>query len=192
MLIMEEAGPSTWPAPTWTTWSFSPRATPRWTRHSRAASGLSAAVVRFSRARRRCERQGILVEEAALRSAEEHCLADEDARARQRKRGALRRAADDVTLAERFATRIVEMFPGCGVPRAQAIARHASARGSGRVGRTAAGRSLDDQALTLAVVASIRHEDTVYDALLMAGADRDDARRRVRADVDVVLEQWRR
>ena len=191
MLIMEDQGPLYLICAELDHLVFLPSGNTALTRRSRAASGLFAVLVRFSRARKRYERQGILVEDAAVRSAEEHCLADEDARARQRERGAPRRAAEDVTPAERFATRITELFPGCPVPRAHLIARHAGTRGGGRVGRTAAGRSLEDAALTLAVVASIRHEDTAYDALLMAGADRDDARRRGRDDVDAVLEQWR-
>ena len=52
------------------------------TRRAKKASGLSAVVVRFSRSRRRYERQGILVEEQALLQAEQECLADEDARQR--------------------------------------------------------------------------------------------------------------
>jgi len=91
---------------------------------------------------------------------------------------------------ERFAHRIAELFPGSPVARARGIARHAAARGSGRVGRSAAGRALEDRAVALAVVASIRHEDTRYDELLMAGLDRDDARERVREEVDAVLDQW--
>ncbi|CAN5175312.1 DUF2293 domain-containing protein [soil metagenome] len=75
------------------------------TRRAKAASGPSAVVVRFSRARKRYERQGILVEEAALAGAEQLCLADEEVRARRRERDALRRAAEDVALAESFATR---------------------------------------------------------------------------------------
>ncbi len=75
--------------------------------------------------------------------------------------------------------------------RALAIARHAGTRRSGRVGRTAAGRALDERAITLAVVASIRHLDTAYDDLLMAGVDRSDARERVRDDVELMLEEWR-
>src|ERR1700754_2042950 len=55
--------------------------------------------------------------------------------------------------------------------RADAIALHAAARGSGRVGRSAAGRALDRDAVCLAVVASVRHVDTDYDALLMSGVD---------------------
>jgi hypothetical protein len=42
-----------------------------------------------------------------------------------------------------------------------------------------------------AVVASVRHEDTDYDALLMSGVPRDEARARVRAAVDTVLDRWR-
>ncbi len=44
------------------------------TRRAKDASDLSAVVVRFSRARRRYERQGIVVEEAALEQAEESVL----------------------------------------------------------------------------------------------------------------------
>lgn len=70
--------------------------------------------------------------------------------------------------------------------------RHTGSRSSGRIGRTAAGRALDPEAVTLAVVASVRHEDTPYDELLMAGAARSDARERVQALVDAVLDTWRR
>jgi hypothetical protein len=35
----------------------------------------------------------------------------------------------------------------------------------------------------------VRHEDTDYDALLMAGVPREEAR--VRAAVDAVLDHWR-
>lgn len=45
-------------------------------------------------------------------------------------------------------------------------------RGSGRVGRTAAGRSLDEEALTAAAIASVRHKHTKYDLLLMTGVSR--------------------
>ena len=161
------------------------------TRRAKAASGLSAVVVRFSRARKRYERQGILVEEAALAAAEEQCLADEEVRTRRRERDAGHRAGGDVELVKRFAGRVAELFPGCPAARAETIARHAAARGSGRVGRSAAGRALEDRAVELAVVASIRHQDTGYDELLMAGVERDEARARVGAEVDAVLDRWR-
>lgn len=161
------------------------------TRRARAGSRLSAVVVRFSRARRRYERQGVLVEEEALRAAEQQCLADKDARARRRERDAERRVAEDAHLCERFAVEITRLFPGCPVMRAEAIARHAVARGSGRVGRSAAGRALDLAAVELAVIASVRHQDTSYDELLMGGVERGEARECVRGQVKRVLESWR-
>jgi hypothetical protein len=83
------------------------------------------------------------------------------------------------------------MFPGCPPEEARTIAKHTSYRGSGRVGRTAAGRALDEEALTAAVTASIRHRHTKYDRLLMRGYDRMDARDAVREEIDRVLERWR-
>jgi hypothetical protein len=90
-----------------------------------------------------------------------------------------------------LAEAVVRLFPGCPSHRAEAIARHAGTRGSGRVGRSAAGRALDEQAITLAVVASVRHQDTDYDALLMTSVPRTDAREQVQPDIDRVLTAWR-
>ena len=78
----------------------------------------------------------------------------------------------------RFAAEIARLYPGCPPSRVEAIATHAGLRGSGRVGRSAAGRNLDEKAVTLAVIASIRHLDTDYDELLMSGVARPDARER--------------
>jgi len=161
-------------------------------RRAKAASHLWAVVVRFSRSRKRYERQGLLVEEAALERAEAECLADADARARRRTREAGRRALADRDLHAALAQELRRLFPGCPPERAEAIARHTGSRRSGRIGRTAAGRGLEPDAVRLAVVASIRHEDSSYDELLMSGATRSDARERVRPAVDAVLEAWRR
>ena len=79
------------------------------TRRARKGSGLSAVVVRWSRARRRYERQGVLVEEAALTQAEQQCLADADARMRRRERDRDRRAAQDVALQAQFAAEIARL-----------------------------------------------------------------------------------
>jgi hypothetical protein len=160
------------------------------TRRARKASSLSAVVVRWSRARRRYERQGVLVKEAALAQAEQQCLADEDARLRRRERDRERRAGQDLVLQARFAAEIARLYPGCPAGRAAAIARHAGVRGSGRVGRSAPGRALDEQAITRAVVASVRHEDTGYDALPMSGVPRDAARDRIRPAIDRILATW--
>ena len=160
------------------------------TRRAKQASQLSAVVVRWSRSRKRYERQGILAEEAAIEQAEEQCLADEDVRLRRRDRDRERRAKEDVEFQARMAGEIRRLFPGCPKKRATAIAEHAALRGSGRVGRSAAARALDERAITLAVVASVRHEDTEYDRLLMSGIPREDARDRVRPVIDQVLDTW--
>jgi hypothetical protein len=161
------------------------------TRRAKRASRLSAVVVRFSRARGRYERQGILVEEAALEQAEAECLADEQARARRRARDAGRRGEEDRELQAGMTAKIAELFPSCPAERAEEIARHAAARGSGRVGRSAAGRALEEHALELAVVASVRHRDTPYDDLLMSGVDRSEARDQVRNQVARITNAWR-
>ena len=160
------------------------------TRRAKKASSLSAVVLRFSRARKRYERQGLLVEEAALARAEAECLADEQARALRRRREEERRQGLDGEFQARFAAAIVELFPGCPPQRAAAVAGHAALRGSGRVGRTAAGRALDPEAVRLAVAASVRHEDTRYDELLMSGVERSEARATVRGEVERILDAW--
>lgn len=170
---------------------YLPRGDAALTRRARKYSTLSAVVVRFSRSRVRYERQGILVEEAALHRAEEECLRDADKRAAQREREDVRRAEQDRDLAARMADAILELFPGCPPAEARAIAAHTAVRGSGRVGRTAAGRALEKGALTAAVIAAIRHNQTGYDELLMSGYSRIDARDAVRDVVDGVLDQWR-
>ena len=170
---------------------FLPTGNAALTRRARKESTLSAVVVRWSRARRRYERQGVLVEHPALELAEQQCLADADVRARQRERSREKRLVEDVDFQRRLAAEILRLFPACPPSRAQAIAEHAGTRSSGRVGRSAAGRALDEHAVTLAVVASIRHEDTPYDELMMVGVSRQDARERIRPQLDAVLTRWR-
>lgn len=190
LLIMDEPGPLCLSCADLDHLVFLPAGDAALTRRAKKASGLSAVVVRWSRTRKRYERQGLLVEEPALEQAEQQCLADEQARMRRRDRDRERRASEDVELAASMASEIERLFPRCPAERAEDIARHTSLRGSGRVGRSAAGRSLDEEAITLAVVASVRHEDTEYDSLLMSGVSREDARDRIRPAVDRVLAVW--
>jgi hypothetical protein len=161
------------------------------TRRATKASRLSAVVVRWSTRRNRYERQGILAEAAAIEQAARECLSDADLRARRRERDQSRRSEEDVRFRGDFAAAIREQFPGCPVDRAEAIALHAAARSSGRVGRSAAGRALHPDAVRLAVVASVRHVDTDYDTLLMSGVDRESARAQVRQRVEDVVNAWR-
>lgn len=191
-LMMEDSGPVCMACADMDHLVFLPSGDAALTRRAKAASRLSAVVVRFSRTRKRYERQGILVEEAALEQAEQECLSDGDVRARRRERAAHRRAAEDLELQARMAAEIGRVFPGCPAERARAIAAHASVRGSGRVGRSAAARALDPEAIELAVGAAVRHQDTGYDELLMAGVERGEARARVHDELARVLDGWRR
>ena len=60
------------------------------------------------------------------------------------------------------------------------------------MGRSAAGRALDSTAVNLTVRAHIRHAHTNYDALLMQGTERQDARAQVREKIDDVSAKWSR
>jgi hypothetical protein len=190
-LIMEDSGPICMACADMAHLVFLPSGDAALTRRAKAGSRLSAVVVRFSASRRRFARQGILVEERTLERAERECLADEDARSRRRERDAQRRIGEDLELQARMAAEIVRLFPGCPPERAQSIAGHTSIRGSGRVGRSEAGRALEPAALELAVAAAVRHEDTRYDELLMSGVERELARAQVRDEVARVLDGWR-
>jgi hypothetical protein len=189
-LLMEEPGPVCLRCADLDHLVFLPSGDAAVTRRAKRASRLAAVVVRFSTSRRRYERQGILCEGVALEQAEEACLADEDARARRRAREEARRLSADEELNERMTDEILRLFPDCPANRARAIAGHTAVRGSGRVGRSAAGRALDPEAITLAVRASVRHENTRYDEYLMSGMDRAEARARVRDEVQAILDSW--
>ncbi|MDT0465612.1 DUF2293 domain-containing protein [Streptomyces gibsoniae] len=190
LLVLEEGAPRCLDCADLGHLVFLPRGDTALTRRSREASALSAVVVRFNRRQGRYERQGVLVEEEALALAEERCLADAEARRRRRARDARRRAAEDLRFTEAFAREIRRLFPGCPAGRAEEIAAHASVRGSGRVGRSAAGRALSPDAVSAAVRASIRHLETPYDQLLMNGVPRPEARRRIAGSVEAVLREW--
>jgi hypothetical protein len=162
------------------------------TRRVTKYSPLRAVVVRWARARKRYERQGILVTPDAIQRAEADCLADEDLRARQRERAAARREAEDLEYESAVAHKVKELFPGCPSESAARIAEWTCRKHSGRVGRSAAAREFDPQALRLAVTAHIRHEHTPYDELLMKGGDRALAREQVRDKIEWVLADWER
>ena len=160
------------------------------TRRTTKYSGKTATVVRFSRSRGRYERQGILVESAAIEKAEAECTLDADDRAQARARAAKLRARQDEELVEQMTGRIRTLFPRCTPREARAIATHTAARGSGRVGRSEAGRKLEERALFAAVAAAVRHNHTNYDELLASGMDRENARRRVGDKVQDTLARW--
>jgi hypothetical protein len=157
---------------------------------SKKYSTLSAVVLKWSRARKRYERQGLLVENEALEKAERECLSDSESRERRRERTAERNAELDREYVDRFGKRILELFPGCSAGRHQVIAEHACRKYSGRVGRTAMAKQLDADAIRLAVIAHIRHAETNYDELLVSGYERWEARAAVADQVAQVLSTW--
>lgn len=191
LLVMEDAGPLCLDCADLGHLVFLPSGDAALTRRAKKASRLAAVVMRWSRSRKRYERQGILAEAEAIERAEQQCLSDDEARARRREREQERRGNEDMRFQGEFVAAIRAQFPGCPVGRAEAIARHAATRGSGRVGRSAAGQALDPDAVHLAVAASIRHLDTDYDDLLMSGIDRETARHQVHDGIEDVLSGWR-
>ncbi len=162
------------------------------TRRATKYTKLRAVVVRWSRTRKRYERQGILAEPEAIQRAEEESLADAEVRARRQERAAERREVLDREFVTTFADAIREQYPGCPSTEATQIAEHACRKYSGRVGRTAAAKELSREAIRLAVIAHIRHGHTNYDELLGRFADRDSARERIWGKVSAILDDWQR
>ncbi|MFI0419533.1 DUF2293 domain-containing protein [Spongiactinospora sp. 9N601] len=190
-LIMEDSAPHCLTCTDMDHLVFLPSGNAALSRRAKKESGLAAVVVQYNRRRKLYQRRGVLIEEAALARAEDQCLADEEVRQRRRERDRIRRSEEDVEFAGRMSAEIQRLFPGCPPVRASEIATHAGLRGSGRVGRTAAARALDAEAITLAVIASIRHLDTDYDKLLMSGTPRMTAREIIRPVLDRKLADFR-
>ena len=160
------------------------------TRRSRKHSKLAAIVLKWSRPRKRYERQGLLVENEAVELAEQECKADADTRKLRRASAAIRRAELDEEYIASFAARVRELYPNCPIGRENVIAEHACRKYSGRVGRSAAAKELDKEAVSLAVAAHVRHQETNYDELLLTGFERRQAREQVHARVSHVLTEW--
>jgi hypothetical protein len=170
---------------------FLPSGNTALTRRAGKYSERKAVVVRFSRSRGRYERQGILVEQPALAKAEYECTEDAEERANARVRAAEARRKQDKEFVARMTEQLRALFPGCPEAEARSIAEHTAARGSGRVGRSATGRNLEEQAVTAAVVAAVRHGHTNYDELLAGGMERIEARARVAEGIAAILDRWR-
>lgn len=162
------------------------------TRRATKHSKLKSVVLRWSRTRKRYERQGILAETEAIERAEAECLEDADQRQRKAERRAMREAELDQHFVREFASAIIQQFPRCPAKEATHIAEHACRKYSGRIGRSAAAKQLDPEAVRLATIASVRHRFTDYDLLLLRGIDRAEARERVYNEVAKKLEQWSR
>jgi len=190
LLLMEAGQPLCLPCAGLGNLEYLPAGDVALTRRSSKYCERKAVVVRFSRSRGRYERQGLLVEPAAIERAEQECSADADDRAKARAAGAIRRQADDHELVARMTTEILTLFPRCPADEAAKIAAHTAVRGSGRVGRSEAGRKLDEKALILAVRAAVRHNHTNYDEMLASGVEREQARSEISGKVAEILAGW--
>ena len=161
------------------------------TRRAKRNSRLHAVVLKWARARKRHERQGLLVEEDALERAETECLADAEIRQIRRTREAERRDRMDKEYVKEYVEQIRRCYPRMPSGLEVKIAEHACLKYSRRVGRSEGAKRFDDESITRAVVARVRHTATEYDDLLMRGIDRHDARMLVRDKIDHVVRKWR-
>ena len=162
------------------------------TRRAVKHSRMHANVLRWSRTRKRYERQGVLVETQALDRAEAECLSDQEAREARRFREVEKRATLDRDYVVQFTQRLQELYPSCPLEVPGRMAQHAYLKYSGRVGRSAAAKQFDLEAIRLAVRAYIRHNHSRYDELIAQGWDRRDARAAVPGEIDRVLSEWER
>jgi len=160
------------------------------TRRAKKYSALSAIVVKWQPTRRRYERQGLLVEEQAIKRATEECHADAGKRKRRQAKVAVRTAELDKLYIKEFAVRLRELFPYCPLLLENEIAEHACKKYSGRVGRSANAKELNEKSIRLAVIAHIRHTETNYDKLLDSIVKKVDARKMVYPAVNAVLNYW--
>jgi hypothetical protein len=117
-------------------------------------------------------------------------LADSEARERRKGRERGRRAEHDEEYIREFARHVRRLFPNCPKDRELTIAEHACLKYSERVGRSAAAKRFEDEMITLAVAAHVRHRETNYDDLLAKGWLRGQARAKVRDRVDEVMDRW--
>jgi len=160
------------------------------TRRARKYSTLFAIVYKLSRARKRQERQGLLVEAEALEQAVEESEADYEIRVKRKEINAIRREKEEKEYKELFAARVREIFPKCPKDREYEITEHACEKYSGRVGRTAAAKDLKDWVIIMAVWAHIRHRETNYDELLTRGYDKGDLRHEIKGEIFKIINGW--
>ncbi|MGV3614052.1 MAG: DUF2293 domain-containing protein [Fimbriimonas sp.] len=170
---------------------FLPRGDVALTRRSRKYSSLAAVVLEGKRRRNRHERLGLLAEADAIARAEDECAGDSEERAAARAKAAVVRERQDREYVAQFTELVRRQYPKCPADEARTIAEHACEKYSGRVGRSASAKEFDPDKITLAVRAHVRHVHTDYDALLVGGVDRADARARIARRLDAVVDGWR-
>lgn len=169
---------------------FLPSGSHALTLRAKKHSKLYAVVLKWSKARKQYERQGLLVEEEALAKAELECGNDEKKRELSRAIAAEYRAELDAVYAKEFGKKVREVFPFLPAGRETVIAEHACRKYSGRIGRSVAAKAFDESSVHLAVTAHARHTETEYDELLLKGHERYDARESIGSKLDRILNKW--
>lgn len=170
--------------------AFQPSGDATLSRRAKKFTTKFAEVVEFNKRRKRYERRGILVEEKALEMARQSCKSDAADREIKRARSAEKRVVEDKNFTSEFTFKVKQLFPNCPNDEVIAIAEHATVRGSGRVGRTAAAKKLDDESIRLAVIAYIRHKHTDYDRLLFNRTPKKTCRRLIQPALQKKLKSW--
>jgi hypothetical protein len=170
--------------------AFLPSGNATLSRRARKNTRDFAEVVEFNKRRIRYERRGILVEQTAIDAAQMECDNDAGKRAVSREKSAVKRVEEDFDFTAKFLSKIVEYFPKCPLDEIEAIAKHATERSSGRVGRTAAAKKFDEEMIRLAVIAYIRHQHTDYDRLLLNRTPKQMARKLIQKPLQKKLISW--
>ena len=160
----------------------------RLTRLAKKYSRLYAVVLKWARARKRYERQGILVEAQALEKSERECFDEEEFQQRLQRREAEERLYLNEDFIRTFLEKLNQLFPKCPSGTAHTIAREACYWYCDQLGQPIF--VLDDEIIFNVVQTYVRHQYTDYDELLMSGLNRFGARNAVREQVDAVLRKW--
>jgi hypothetical protein len=160
------------------------------TRRAGKYSSRKAVIVRWSKPGKRYERQGTLLEQAAILRAQQESAADAPLREAKNKKAAAKREIEDRQYLAAFTVELKRLFPSCPTAEAQEIVKHACEKYSGRVGRSADAKDLDPEKIRLAVIAHIRHIHTGYDKFMDMNIPKHEARRLIQAKIQRVLATW--
>lgn len=161
------------------------------TRRSKKHSSRTVVFQQWNQRRRRYERKGQFVEPEAIVKARLECEADAEKREAKNKKAAAKRVIEDKAYRDTFAIEIRRMFPSMPKGREVAVAEHACEKYSGRVGRTASAKEFDEDMITRAVIAHIRHSETNYDNMFGKGKRKREIRDDVRGDIQRILRLWK-
>lgn len=171
--------------------AFLPAGDAAMTRRSKKNSALCGAVIEWNQRRKRFERLGQYVEARAIAVARQECLADEGKRAQTNQKASEKREEQNQIYIQNFAKAIRKRYPNCPKDRETAIAVHACAKHSRRVGRTSDAKAFDEKMIDLAVIAHVRHAETNYDDQFGKGKKKREIRQDLKAVIERIVAKWR-